>query len=116
MSINQVLRKSKPGSLFKLSILTLLGFILSISFILGIKKLILLKQLRQPIVYLAHAPSAILPVNFPQGGGFVASKSGKKYYFPWCGSVLRVQTEKKIWFASKVQAEDLGYRIAKDCN
>lgn len=52
----------------------------------------------------------------PAGGGqLVASKTGTKYYLPWCGSARRIKEENKIWFASKAEAEAAGYEPAKNC-
>jgi hypothetical protein len=49
------------------------------------------------------------------GGQYVASKTGTKYYLPWCGSVKRIKDENKVWFASKTEAEAAGYEPAKNC-
>lgn len=43
----------------------------------------------------------------------VASKSGSAYYFPWCTNSIK--EENKVGFASAKEAEDAGYRIAKNC-
>jgi len=52
----------------------------------------------------------------PSGGGqVVASKSGTKYYLPWCGTVSRIKEENKVWFASIEEAEKAGYEPAKNC-
>jgi hypothetical protein len=49
------------------------------------------------------------------GGQYVASKTGTKYYLPWCGSVKRIKDENKVWFTSKAEAEAAGYEPAKNC-
>ena len=46
----------------------------------------------------------------------VASKSGGKYYFPWCGGVSRIKEENKIGFASETEARKSGYTPAANCN
>lgn len=51
----------------------------------------------------------------PQGGEVVASKSGTKYYFPWCGTAKRIKEENKVWFASRAEAEAAGYEPAANC-
>ena len=51
----------------------------------------------------------------PEGGQYVASKSGEAYYLPWCGGVTRIKAENKVWFATKEEAEAKGYRPAKNC-
>ncbi len=46
---------------------------------------------------------------------FVASKTGTKYYLPWCGAVSRIKEENKIWFASEAEAQKSGYTPAANC-
>lgn len=53
--------------------------------------------------------------SLPAGGQYVASKSGKAYYLPWCGGVSRIKEENKVWFQSKEEAEAKGYSPAKNC-
>lgn len=53
--------------------------------------------------------------GLPAGGEVVASKSGTKYYFPWCGTVKRIKEENKVWFASREAAEAAGYEPAENC-
>jgi hypothetical protein len=50
-----------------------------------------------------------------EGGGYVASKSGTRYYLPWCSGVSRIKEENKIWFATKEEAEARGLTPAKNC-
>jgi len=49
------------------------------------------------------------------GGQYVASKTGTKYYFPWCGTAKRIKEENRVWFGSKEEAEAKGYEPAKNC-
>ncbi len=42
-------------------------------------------------------------------GGYIGSKTGKKYYFPWCGSVAQIKEENKIWFKDLDEAKASGY-------
>jgi hypothetical protein len=49
------------------------------------------------------------------GGQYVASKTGTKYYLPWCGTAKRIKDDNKVWFASKAEAEAAGYEPAKNC-
>ncbi|MEK7157545.1 MAG: hypothetical protein AAB688_00535 [Patescibacteria group bacterium] len=46
---------------------------------------------------------------------FVASKTGTKYYFPWCGGVSKIKEENKIWFDSAIKARESGYTPAANC-
>lgn len=55
------------------------------------------------------------PVTPAKTGAFVASKTGTKYYLPWCGSVKRIKEENKVWFGTKTEAEAAGYEPAKNC-
>lgn len=43
-------------------------------------------------------------------GQFVASKSGKNYYWPWDSTVQRIKPENLIWFATEAQAQAAGYK------
>ncbi|MEK7568699.1 MAG: hypothetical protein AAB497_01125 [Patescibacteria group bacterium] len=45
----------------------------------------------------------------------VASKSGKKYYYPWCAGVQKIKEENRIYFASKSEAETRGYTPSATC-
>ena len=46
---------------------------------------------------------------------FVASKSGTKYYYPWCLGVSRIKEENKVWFATADEAKKAGYSPASNC-
>lgn len=46
---------------------------------------------------------------------FVASKSGTKYYYPWCSGVDRIKEENKIWFATVEEARSRGLTPASGC-
>ena len=50
-----------------------------------------------------------------EGGGYVASKSGTRYYLPWCSGVSRIKEENKVWFQTKEEAEARGLTPAKNC-
>lgn len=54
-------------------------------------------------------------INTPNEGFIVASKTGKKYHFPWCASTQTIKEENKIWFATKEEAEAAGYTPAANC-
>ena len=47
--------------------------------------------------------------------GFVASKNGTKYYYPWCSGVSRIKEENKVWFSSSDEAKKAGYSPASNC-
>ena len=49
------------------------------------------------------------------GGEFIGSKSGKKYYFPWCGTVKRIKPENQVHFASAEEARASGFVPGGNC-
>lgn len=48
-------------------------------------------------------------------GVVVASKSGTKYYYPWCTGVSKIKEENKIWFNSIEEAKQAGLTPASNC-
>lgn len=48
-------------------------------------------------------------------GEVIGSKSGKKYYFPWCGTVKRIKPENQIHFASIDEARKAGFTPGGNC-
>ena len=48
-------------------------------------------------------------------GKVLASKNGKKYYYPSCSGAQRISEANKIWFPTEADAEKLGYTIASGC-
>ncbi len=49
-------------------------------------------------------------------GAYVASKTGKAYYFPWCATAKRIKEANRVWFGTKAAAEAAGYKPAANCN
>lgn len=45
----------------------------------------------------------------------VASRSGTKYHFPYCGSAKTIKPENLITFPSEAAAQSAGYTLAKNC-
>ena len=62
---------------------------------------------------LPKAPEAL--VTGPIGVGYVASKSGSKYYLPSCSGVGRIREENKVWFVTVEDAVSAGYTPASNC-
>ena len=59
---------------------------------------------------------AAFPTNISgKEGAFVASKTGKSYYFPWCGVANRIKDQNLVWFANRASAEAKGYKPASNC-
>lgn len=48
-------------------------------------------------------------------GAVVGSKSGKKYYFPWCGTVKRIKPENQVHFDSIEEAKAAGFVAGGNC-
>ena len=58
------------------------------------------------------------PVSSETNGseaGVIGSKTGKKYYFPWCGTVKRIKPENQIKFASVKEARSAGFLPGGNC-
>ncbi len=54
--------------------------------------------------------------NTPTSDGTViGSKSGKKYYFPWCGTVKRIKPENQVHFESIESAREAGFTPGGNC-
>ena len=52
---------------------------------------------------------------FSAGGYYVASRGGSAYYFPWCGTALRIKPVNLVRFETREDAERAGYR-AGNCS
>ncbi|MFZ2038791.1 MAG: hypothetical protein WAV11_02545 [Minisyncoccia bacterium] len=50
-----------------------------------------------------------------QKGMLVASKSGTRYYFPWCSGVSRISEANKVWYNSYEEAQAAGLTAASGC-
>ncbi len=48
-------------------------------------------------------------------GNVIGSKSGKKYYFPWCGTVKRIKPENQVHFATIEEAKKAGFTPGGNC-
>jgi hypothetical protein len=49
------------------------------------------------------------------GGEVIGSKTGNKYYFPWCSTVKRIKPENQVIFASIDLAKSAGYTPGGNC-
>ena len=59
--------------------------------------------------------SASVGAAADSGGKYVASRTGKKYHFPWCSGAQTINEANKIWFSTKEEAEKAGYTPASNC-
>ena len=55
------------------------------------------------------------PPPIPTDGPVIGSKSGKKYYFPWCGTVKRIKPENQVHFGSIAEAKSAGFIPGGNC-
>lgn len=124
MSIKDLLQKINP-----FYNLLLILFLALIFFALG--RISALEELHSPIkiqypkarVEKSQTSSVIQSgVSFPDAdttpnsdGSVIGSKSGKKYYFPWCGTVKRIKPENQVKFASAEDARKAGFLPGGNC-
>lgn len=52
---------------------------------------------------------------YPIKGVYVASKTGSRYYFPWCTDALKIAPELRRWFIDEKAAQKAGYTPATNC-
>lgn len=56
-----------------------------------------------------------LKPEVPVSGVVVASKSGTKYYYPWCTGVSKIREENKVWFNTIEEARSAGLSPTSNC-
>ncbi len=54
-------------------------------------------------------------VGIGLGGGYVASRTGSTYLFPWCAAARSIKVGNKLFFTTRAEAERAGYR-AGNCS
>lgn len=60
---------------------------------------------------------SVVPLS-PQGQAsteVIASKSGTKYYFPWCAAASRIKPENIVRFKTEAAARAAGYTPSSQC-
>lgn len=60
------------------------------------------------------SPDISVPV-VKTDGEVIGSKSGKKYYFPWCGTVKRIKPENQVHFKNIEEARASGFTPGGNC-
>ncbi len=112
MSIKESLEKIKPFYL-----LFILLAITSIVFAVG--RLSVVEDRHKPIRIeyptSGQSASVVSSTISSQSGAVIGSKSGKKYYFPWCGTVKRIKPENQVHFESIEQAKKAGFTPGGNC-
>ncbi len=73
-----------------------------------------LKKEPQAIESASKKTIQVEPV-IPVAKNYVASKAGTKYHLPSCSGAKRISEKNKIWFATKVEAEQAGFTPASNC-
>lgn len=124
MSIKDLLEKINP--FYNLLVILILAFIF---FILG--RISVLEERHSPIkieypqakISNSQTASAVeasinsgsVEAVTNEDGEVIGSKSGKKYYFPWCGTVKRIKPENQVRFASSAEAKKAGFTAGGNC-
>lgn len=75
---------------------------------------IITNSTKSPDVRPPAKTSAVTPA-IKTDGEVIGSKSGKKYYFPWCGTVKRIKPENQVHFASIAEAKSAGFTPGGNC-
>ena len=124
-SINEILEKVKPYYVLIVGII-----IASIFFALG--RISALEERGGPIkiTYPNSTSTASVINSLPprqdlggipilgiggDSGRVIGSKSGKKYYYPWCGTVKRIKPENQVVFESADTAVRAGFTPGGNC-
>ena len=63
----------------------------------------------------SKTPAKTTTENPYSDGPVVGSKSGKKYYFPWCGTVKRILPQNQVHFNSIAEAKSAGFIAGGNC-
>ncbi len=125
MSIKQILEKIKPFYFLFLtiviaSIFFALGRLSSLSFqntpikIEYSKELVNMENISQTGAVVSSEAIAETS-NAEKSGEVIGSKSGKKYYFPWCGTVKRILPQNQIHFSGVEEARKAGFTPGGNC-
>ncbi|OHA92648.1 MAG: hypothetical protein A2W51_02790 [Candidatus Zambryskibacteria bacterium RIFCSPHIGHO2_02_39_10] len=125
MSIKEILEKINP-------FYTLILLIVVAGIFFGLGRLSKLEETKTPIkieyanrdqtsaVITATSQNevekkAVVKEVIPADGPVIGSKSGKKYYFPWCGTVKRILPQNQVHFASIEEARKAGFTPGGNC-
>ena len=91
--------------------------VLFITLLFGTIRLVLLRHSAGDIAEIRIEENAF-SVSPKQGLGqarFMASINGAKYYSVGCKSANRIKEENRIWFASEIEAREMGYTPSSQC-
>lgn len=121
MSIKETLEKIKPFYPVFLSLVIAVIFFglgwfasleqhktrLKIEYVNGTSTASVIASVTAPLDKVQEVPQA--------SGAVVGSKSGKKYYFPWCSTVKRMKLENQVPFESIAAAKKAGFTPGGNC-
>ena len=121
MSLQEILEKIKPFY-WLIVILVILSICVALSQILTIEERHTPIKIEYSDAALTSSVIQAVPniQNVPLTSSttteqVIGSKSGKKYYYPWCGALKRVKPENQIKFDSINSARAAGYTPAANC-
>lgn len=109
MSIRHIYAKSKSALENKAFLKFLVVFLTGM--LIFSLVLVFIELRDRPLVYIRTNEALAT-----SGGGYIASKTGKTYSYPWCGTALRTPAEKRRYFKTREDAEKAGYRPAANCH
>jgi len=121
MSLKQIKEKIKCLSLYSSNkgrvylVLIILIFILIIVDICLIAPKFINNREREVLIE-KGAFMANFKQNMAISGNYVASKTGKNYYFISCSGVKRIKEENRVFFNTKEDAENRGLIPSKTCS
>jgi hypothetical protein len=107
-SINYYTEKIKP-------FMGLLFVILFAFLAVGMWQLHALASSKTPLKIVNLGQNAPLGGNMGTSQNVIVSKTGTKYYLPWCGALKRINPENQISFATPALARQAGYQPASNC-
>ncbi len=119
MSIKESLEKIKP--FYNLLVIILVSTIFFVLGRISVEKPqktpinIAYQNLGQTASVINSSSTTISTQVIPSDGPVIGSKSGKKYYFPWCGTVKRIKPENQVKFESISEAKSAGFTAGGNC-
>ncbi len=119
--IKYFIRKTASDEIYTISLIILVGF-----GGFGLGRLSVTVESKEPVRIIQNNDAAAVLSSTHRAqdtptpsvaleGKYVASKSGTKYHFPWCGSASRIKEANRVWFDSKEDAQRAGYSPASNC-
>lgn len=110
MSLTERLEKIKPW-------LWPINLVLVGTLAFGLGRWSRIEESQTPVLIENPNPVGETPVktSITTTKNFVASKNGKRYYYPRCAGASRIKEENKVWFDTANEAKQAGYTPAANC-